>query len=205
MLYNIRYVHKISQRCGRCGRSQFSHHDLFPGGPNNSEWGHGIAGDDCTGYEAKYEAADLPQDIVERGDLKAVAAMLREARLLSKGDRLDSVRREPIGDDGTVKLVCFAIKSSTWHSLIVGEWPEYPSGHDVVVTRHTGIYRIRWTRNGRCYVTSAVNGGLLASFRDGTWDDKGRLPDHVQTAALESRPRGGGIGHDPNPDLGPRP
>lgn len=51
------------------------------------------------------------------------------------------------------------------------------------------LYRIDWYRNGNCFVSSLVNGCLVATYLDGKWsEDDGKLPDDIRTLAMESRP-----------------
>ena len=69
-----------------------------------------------------------------------------------------------------------------------------PSGSDIVRTGYPRIYRVQWARNGYCYVSSTVNGSLIATYNDlvslGTyeWHDEGRLPDDIRTFAMEIKP-----------------
>lgn len=192
MRYAVRHVHSISQRC-KCGHPRNGHHDLHV--KDGSEWGHGpcasSASCDCMAFEADdAEAVELPQDVVEYGDTRAVAAMLRKARLLVRGVGLSEIRRG-VNDAGEPRLVCFP-RSGMVHSIIIERWtePAEPgaSGADVVTTAHHGIYRIRWLRNGYCYVTSLVNRALIAAYVEGRWDEKGRLPDEVRRHALDVQP-----------------
>lgn len=182
--YAVRFVHKVAGSPCRCGHDQYRHHDLHLS--RGSMHGHGPCdtfGCGCTEYETETgRRHELPSDIVEHGDVCAVARALREARLLLRGGRLGSVRRE------RDQLVCFPL-AHTYHSIIIRPWVDEPADRptDVIVTGHEGIYRVRWTRDGRCYVNSLVNGGLVAAYR-GRWDDVGRLPDRVRAYAEGIRP-----------------
>ena len=184
--YAVRFIHKISQVC-RCGHGRYGHHDLHP--VHGSMHGHGPCGTfgcECTEYETETgERRALPADVVDHGDVREVTRALREARLLPCRGRLDSIRRE-VG-----QLVCFPL-AHTCHSIIIRPWVDEPAERptDVIVTGHEGIYRIRWTRDGRCYVNSSVNGGLIGAYRGG-WDDACRLPDRVRQYAEDLRPKCG--------------
>lgn len=63
-----------------------------------------------------------------------------------------------------------------------------PEPSDVVAEYVEGSYRIRWYRDGSCMVTSNFTGALQGEYRDGRWDDLGRLPDDVRTFCLKFRP-----------------
>lgn len=181
--YAVRFVHKVSQLC-RCGHGRYGHHDLHL--VRGSMWGHGpcVAFEcECTEYEAeKGERYTLPGDIVDHGDLHLVTRALRQARLLPCRGRLDSIRRE------AGQFVCFPL-AHTCHSIIIRPWVDEPTERptDVIATGQDGIYRIRWTRDGRCYVNSSVNGGLIGAYRGG-WDDACRLPDRVRQYAERIQP-----------------
>ncbi len=167
--YRVHFTHKIAAAACRCGHDKYGHHNLHP--RDGSTHGHGP----CSGYRCEcleYEAGErddseraLPDGVRDERDERKVAKILREARVLGRGERLSSVRRE--GDN----LLCFPI-ASIWHCITVSPWVDRTDGRDVAVReeRH-GILRVRWTREGRCYVTSTVNGGLLGAYVDGIWDD----------------------------------
>lgn len=59
-----------------------------------------------------------------------------------------------------------------------------PKPDDLVGEYIEGIYRCRWHRDGSCVVFSTVNGAWLGEYRDGEWDDMGRLPDYVHTFCM---------------------
>lgn len=182
--YAVRFVHKVAGSPCRCGHERYGHHDLHL--MHGSMYGHGLCGTfgcECTEYETEVGTRhELPSAVVENGDVLAVTRALREARLLPCRGRLGSIRRE------AGHLVCFPL-AHTCHSIIIRPWVDEPIERPtaVVVTGYEGIYRVRWTRDGRCYVTSVVNGGLVGAYRGG-WDDAGCLPDRVRQYAESLRP-----------------
>lgn len=111
MIYRLRYVHKVSQRC-KCGRPQYDHSrepredekSRYPY-PNQRVYGDGpfVRFHDrvqtCDGYEPESELVDLDVTQIEN-----------EAKRMS-GSKCD-VRHEADG-----KIVCFPRKG-IWHSLI---------------------------------------------------------------------------------------
>lgn len=63
-----------------------------------------------------------------------------------------------------------------------------PAPEDVVGEYAEGIYRIRWYRDGRCVVSSSPNGAIQGEYRDGKWDDEGRVPEYVHTFCMKFQP-----------------
>lgn len=184
--YIVRYIHKIATAAScRCHHSKEMHRDLHI--IDGSLQGHGPCAAyncECLDYvpgDSDTVVADLPSSAVELGDILAVARVLRAARLLPSGARLVSLKREHIDTTEHNRLVCIP-QTGVHQSLIVEPWAETStvSGSDVVANRYNGIYRIRWCRDGRCYVTSTVNGGLIGAFVNGHWDEQGRLPDGIR-------------------------
>ena len=76
--------------------------------------GAGLPGScDCKEFAHEFELHALPDDLLRsHHDRKALSAILRDHGLISRGDRLGTVRLE--GD----KLVCFP-QASIWHSIII--------------------------------------------------------------------------------------
>ena len=66
---------------------------------------------------------------------------------------------------------------------------EIQSGSDVVRTSYHQIYRVRWCRNGYCYVTSTVNGSIVGVYSESGWVDDAALPDDVRSFALSAKPQ----------------
>jgi len=197
--YRIHYTHKIAATRCRCGHDKYNaHHNLHK--RDGSLYGHGpcsFHGCDCLDYEpgeSDDAARDLPLSVVVLGNERDVAAMLREAKLLGKGERLASMRRD--GD----RLLCFP-RVGSMHCIAIEPWAEQTDGRDVAIVdvqhevmvghgeRWPAIrYRIRWTREGRCYVNSTVNGGLCAAYVDGRWSDEPSLPTSLIVAVESARP-----------------
>lgn len=191
--YRVHYTHKIATTNCHCGHGKYSHHDL-------SERGRGpcpMPGCDCLDYEPGEHddvAKELPSSVVTTGTDRDVAAMLREAKILGRGERLDYMRRE--GD----RLLCFP-RAGTMHCVAIEPWVDQTDGRDVAVAdvlhevavghgeRWPAIrYRIRWTSSGRCYVNGTVNGGLCAAYVDGRWSDGVSMPTSLIVAVESARP-----------------
>lgn len=196
-MYRAHYVHAIAATACMCGHDKYGHTDGRK--RNGMTTGHGPCrcayNCDCLEYEPGERddvACELPSDVVATGDRKAVTSMLRSAKLLGHDTRMIEVRRE-----GS-RLLCFP--RSGWHSIVIEPWTERSDMRDMAtvdttyeVMTSTGErwpairYRIRWTRKGRCYVQSCINGGMIASYVDGAWD-RGDMPASLLAAIDAVRP-----------------
>jgi hypothetical protein len=175
--YSVRYVHKISTNC-RCGRPRFEHRDLHL--RDGSKWGHGPAMiGDCMAYEpGDTQDADLPSSVVELGDLKAVARMLREARLLSAllalalADVDPDAVRDQCGD-------AERLESQPWADFSALQPSDAPDGNPQLhelrrESRPVTIPQARLT--ARRYADCDPESDDAADVRD--WDDDDDEPDH---------------------------
>lgn len=114
--YNVTFHHKISPTC-KCGRPRADH------AGTGADFGTGgCVYSGCTAFVlGDVQVADLPSASVEESDKRGVAAMLRDAKLLPRGGRLDSISRSMEGHEKSLalrKLVCFP-QASTWHSIVI--------------------------------------------------------------------------------------
>lgn len=75
-------------------------------------------------------------------------------------------------------------------SVEEGSGPPVLEEETPVKTVHAkALYRIDWYRNGNCFVSSIVNGCLVATYLDGEWSENdGKLPDDIRALAMESKP-----------------
>jgi hypothetical protein len=123
--YTVQYVHKVSQTCGKCHRSK-SEHSREPKADDPNEmvrypypgqrvWGEGgitwFGEVKCTGYEHETETHELPDELPT--DRNAMAKVLRDHKIMGRGERLSQVRA---GINGST--VCFPV-ASIWHSIII--------------------------------------------------------------------------------------
>ncbi len=96
--YRIHYVHKVAATWCRCGHRKYDHYDLHA-------YGHGPCsslGCECLDYQAGEhddEVKELPVNVVENGDPRDTARMLRDHLILGKGARVSSMTRRLV--DGT--------------------------------------------------------------------------------------------------------
>lgn len=63
---------------------------------------------------------------------------------------------------------------------------------ELLVKRHTRIYTVAWWSDGRCIVTSQVNGAHVATWDHGAWygahNNGMEVPTDVADAAMACRP-----------------
>lgn len=61
-----------------------------------------------------------------------------------------------------------------------------------IISRHVRIFTVTWWDDGKCIVTSQVNGALVGTWDHGAWygacADGQVIPDDVRALAMECRP-----------------
>jgi hypothetical protein len=71
---------------------------------------------------------------------------------------------------------------------------------ELLARKHVRIFTVSWWSDGKCVVTSQVNGALVGTWDHGAWygahNDGMEIPDDVQALAMECKPATPSLPHN---------